>query len=100
MFIADGHHRYTTAMNYRQALIDAGGPLPEDHPAYGEPQYLQSASSDTFCLVWFDFEPMDWQGWKAIDNWVQIDTFFHIDDFGIDRLTATTLNVLSIEWEI
>ncbi len=55
--------------------------LPEDHPSYGEPQYLQSASSDTFCLVWFDFEPMDWQGWKAIDNGDEIDTFFHVDDF-------------------
>ena len=32
-FIADGHHRYTTAMNYRQALIESKGPLPEDHPA-------------------------------------------------------------------
>ena len=35
VFIADGHHRYSTAMMYRQALIDAGGPLPADHPAHG-----------------------------------------------------------------
>lgn len=34
IFIADGHHRYTTALNYRQSLIDAaGGKLPPDHPA-------------------------------------------------------------------
>ena len=32
-FIADGHHRYTTALNYRQALIESHGGLPEDHPA-------------------------------------------------------------------
>lgn len=34
-FIADGHHRYTTAMNYRQALIDSQGSLPggADRPA-------------------------------------------------------------------
>jgi len=32
-FIADGHHRYTTAMNYRQTLVDTQGRLPEDHPA-------------------------------------------------------------------
>ncbi len=29
VFIADGHHRYTTAMNYRDSL----GKLPPDHPA-------------------------------------------------------------------
>ena len=29
IFIADGHHRYTTAMNYRATL----GELPPDHPA-------------------------------------------------------------------
>ncbi|MEM9586263.1 MAG: DUF1015 domain-containing protein [Planctomycetota bacterium] len=33
MFVADGHHRYETASNYRQQLIDASGPLPEEHPA-------------------------------------------------------------------
>lgn len=35
IFIADGHHRYTTAVNYRQELIDAQGSLPPDHPAHG-----------------------------------------------------------------
>ena len=29
VFIADGHHRYTTALSYLQAL----GPIPTDHPA-------------------------------------------------------------------
>lgn len=32
-FIADGHHRYTTALNYKQHLIDTQGALPPDHPA-------------------------------------------------------------------
>ncbi len=32
MFIADGHHRYETACNYRQGLADAGELTPE-HPA-------------------------------------------------------------------
>lgn len=33
-YIADGHHRYTTALNYQQALTrDRGSPLPPDHPA-------------------------------------------------------------------
>lgn len=35
VFIADGHHRYTTALNYRQRLIDAGtiGAATTDHRA-------------------------------------------------------------------
>lgn len=32
MFIADGHHRYETACNYRDELAGAG-PLPPQHPA-------------------------------------------------------------------
>lgn len=33
IFIADGHHRYNTAMNYRHELIKKHGPLPANHPA-------------------------------------------------------------------
>ncbi len=33
MFVADGHHRYETACNYRDYLIEQSGPLAEDHPA-------------------------------------------------------------------
>ncbi len=33
LFIADGHHRYETACNYRDELIKANGPLAPSHPA-------------------------------------------------------------------
>jgi uncharacterized protein (DUF1015 family) len=33
IFIADGHHRYETACNYRDELAAAGGSLPDNHPA-------------------------------------------------------------------
>jgi uncharacterized protein (DUF1015 family) len=33
MFVADGHHRYETACNYRQSLIDEHGSIDPDHPA-------------------------------------------------------------------
>lgn len=33
VFIADGHHRYNTALNYRQFLTDTQGELPANHPA-------------------------------------------------------------------
>lgn len=32
VFIADGHHRYATALNYLRHL-EAAGPVPQDHPA-------------------------------------------------------------------
>lgn len=39
MFVADGHHRYETACNYRDELADSmGGVLPPEHPA----QYVLS----------------------------------------------------------
>jgi len=39
MFVADGHHRYETACNYRDELASqAGGKLPDEHPA----QYVLS----------------------------------------------------------
>ncbi len=33
VFIADGHHRYTTALNYRAEIEARSGKLPTDHPA-------------------------------------------------------------------
>jgi len=33
IFIADGHHRYGTGLNYRDYLSQASGSLPPDHPA-------------------------------------------------------------------
>ena len=40
-----------------------------------------AAQVDTFCLVWYDFEQMNWQGWTQKDNTAQEDTFSHVDDF-------------------
>ena len=33
MFVADGHHRYETACNYKAHWSEQQGELPEDHPA-------------------------------------------------------------------
>ncbi len=33
IYIADGHHRYGTALLYRDWLTEQQGPLPDDHPA-------------------------------------------------------------------
>ncbi len=41
----------------------------------------ESAAVDTYCLVWYDFEAFDWQGWTRVDNTAQPGDFFHVDDF-------------------
>ena len=46
-----------------------------------EAALMTSAAADTYCLVWYDFEQMSWQGWTRVDNTAQVDTFFHVDDF-------------------
>ena len=33
LFIADGHHRYNTALTYKNELVEKLGALPENHPA-------------------------------------------------------------------
>jgi hypothetical protein len=41
----------------------------------------EEAAVDTYCLVWYTFEQMNWQGWTRYDNTVQKGTFWHVDDF-------------------
>jgi hypothetical protein len=41
----------------------------------------EEAAVDTYCLVWYDFEIRNWQGWTREDQTAQRGTFFHVDDF-------------------
>ncbi|MFA4948909.1 MAG: hypothetical protein WC674_10450, partial [Candidatus Krumholzibacteriia bacterium] len=41
----------------------------------------EEAAVDTYCLVWYDFEIKNWQGWTRSDETAQRGTFFHVDDF-------------------
>ena len=41
---------------------------------------LETAAVDSYCIVWYDFEPKSWQGWTRVDYTAR-DTFFHVDDF-------------------
>jgi hypothetical protein len=44
-----------------------------------------SAAVDTYNIVWYDFETIDWQSWTQVDNTAQHGEFFHADDFaGLD----------------
>ncbi len=53
VYIADGHHRYTTALTYQEELIKANGgnPLPPNHPANFCMFTLVSMNDDGL-LVW------------------------------------------------
>ncbi len=39
------------------------------------------AAVDTYCIVWYDFETFDLQGWHIEDDTGQPGIFFHVDDF-------------------
>ena len=41
----------------------------------------EEAAVDTYCIVWYDFETLNWQAWSRLDLTAQRDTFFHVDDF-------------------
>jgi hypothetical protein len=41
----------------------------------------EEAAVDTYCLVWYDFEIKNWQGWTRSDETAQRGAFFHVDDF-------------------
>lgn len=51
IYIADGHHRYSTALNYRDwATKEAGGQLPKDHPA-NYIMFVLASMDDPGCLI-------------------------------------------------
>jgi len=51
VYIADGHHRYTTGLNYRDwATAENGGSLPDDHPA-NFCMFVLASMDDPGCLI-------------------------------------------------
>ncbi len=51
IYIADGHHRYGTALSYRDwACEQAGGSLPEDHPA-NYVMFVLASMDDPGCVI-------------------------------------------------
>ena len=51
LFIADGHHRYETALNYRNWLSDTLPGFNDDHPANGIMMYLCSVSDPGLTIL-------------------------------------------------
>jgi hypothetical protein len=43
--------------------------------------YYSSATVDTYTIVYYDFENNNWQGWTRADLTVQVDTFWHVEDY-------------------
>jgi len=50
LFIADGHHRYETALNYKKWLMETGTEVSDDHPASYAMMYL-SAIQDPGLII-------------------------------------------------
>ncbi len=47
----------------------------------GARSLMTAAAVDSYYIVWYDFEPMNWQGWTYLDNTAQIADFWHVDNF-------------------
>jgi hypothetical protein len=45
------------------------------------PPVHYSAAADTYQIVWYDFEQMNWQSWARHDNTAQIAIWVHVDTF-------------------
>ncbi len=44
--------------------------------------FTESAAVDTYCLVWYTFEQMNWMGWTRFDNTAPANySGWHVDDF-------------------
>jgi len=64
---------------------------PEQYAGYlseidpGLREMYSTVAVDTYTIVHYDFDDLDWQGWARFDWTAQRDTFFHVDDFaGLD----------------
>ena len=55
------------------------GDLGEIDP--GLTDLYNAAAVDTYCIVWYNFEPNSWQGFTQQDVTAQVGTWFHADDF-------------------
>ncbi len=51
LYIADGHHRYETALAYRRWMQEQHGPLPDEHPANYVMMYLTAMESDGLVIL-------------------------------------------------
>jgi hypothetical protein len=51
-------------------------------PGRATPAHMRlSAAVDTYRIVYYDFDPTDWQGWELEDYTAQPDTFWHVEDY-------------------
>jgi hypothetical protein len=57
-----------------------------------------AAAVDTYCIVWYNFEPSSWQGFTTQDMTAQVSTWFHADDFA--GLAGGTGHLYPIEGSI
>jgi hypothetical protein len=67
----------------RDELLEMGLSIPEGRRPH---DLTRSAQVDTYTIVRYDFEGLDWQGWTQVDNTSPVrKCFWHVDDFsGLD----------------
>jgi hypothetical protein len=58
-------------------------PQPGEFDEFLDPglREFTEAVVDTYCIAWYTFEQMNWQGWTRLDATAQRGDFWHVDDF-------------------
>jgi hypothetical protein len=75
---ADAREKSTVGMRATRGWV------PEASPEFADPGlagFYESAAVDTYCIVWYTFEQMAWQGWTRFDRTAQRGDFWRVDDF-------------------
>jgi uncharacterized protein (DUF1015 family) len=103
VFIADGHHRYETSLNYLKEMEEKGIPLPEDHPARRTLMYFTPLEDEGLVILPVHKMVKDLNGFCAEDflketsRWFQISTFEFDSTNEMDR-RSTFLSSLRESW--
>lgn len=82
IFIADGHHRYETAIRYRDELIKREGPLPDDHPANFVLMALVGMSDPGLLILPTHRLVQGWPGLTAAQVQEKLGDYFDVDIVG------------------
>lgn len=88
IFIADGHHRYETAIRYRDELVKREGPLPEEHPANYVLMALVGMSDPGLLILPTHRLIQGWAGLTADEVQSRLASHFDIDVVGEGEAAA------------
>jgi uncharacterized protein (DUF1015 family) len=95
LYIADGHHRYTTALAYRKMALEAAGGLPANSPANHIIMYL-CPMEDPGLSVLPTHRLVRWPGKMAVAEMLsRLDHYFHCEEISGPHYEGLVKKVLA-----